>query len=379
MTKKLHFEQEQRSPRCAPGENAINVVAQECNGCRACMEECLFLREQGTPGLIATKALRNGDDHPAFSCSLCQLCTQICPQQLPIAQMFLDLRRQAVSNDRNILKSYRPLRFYEALGGSSLLKQYFIPKDCDTVFFPGCTLPGIRPKQTEQLFMFMQKKFSSLGLVLDCCLQSSHNLGDHAGFTEKKDRIIKKLKVNGIRHVITSCPSCYQVFQQYGAGIKVSMAYSHLADVMTLPETLAKKVKSEARYTVHDPCISRFNSDVQQDVRMLISLAGGTVIELAHAGVRTLCCGEGGGVGLVKKKYKLQWQQQRKAETGSLPMITYCAGCTVSLHSASTMHILDLIFPGSDKPNKRVKQIQTYFNRLFFKRKMSSYFKSCKT
>ena len=356
---------------------AVTLIAQECIHCGVCMKECRFLQNNGLPGQIAQNVL-NGKQESfslAFSCSLCQLCTHLCPKQLPIADMFLELRRKAVADDREILKTYKALRFYEALGSSALLKRDFFPEGCDTVFFPGCALPGIRPKQTEQLFAFLQKKIPQLGLVLDCCSKPSHDLGDETVFLKKNKEQVERLRHAGVQHIITSCSSCLQIFQKYAPEIETSMVYSHLLDRKGQFFSGVKKDGLEDSYTVHDPCTMRFESEVQKSVRGLISGAGGTVHEMKHSGARTLCCGEGGAVGFKEKENKDQWQSRRKEEAGSLPMVTYCAGCTVSLHSSSTIHILDLLFPvKGDKNNRLVKPPRTYLNRLLLKRKMASYF-----
>lgn len=356
-------------------------IAEECIQCGACRKDCRFLQINGLPGQIAQDVLE-GEESPfalAFSCSLCQLCRQRCPKKLPIAEMFLELRREAVERDRKVLKRYKPLRFYEALGGSALLRRDFIPVGCDTVFYPGCALPGIRPKQTEQLFALLQKQIPHLGLVIDCCSKPSHDLGDQKVFLKKNKEQVERLRHAGVHHIITSCSSCLQVFRKYAPGIEISMVYTHLFTQNIQNEGAAFPLQLEKRereYTIHDPCTMRFEPEVQESVRRLVSGVGGVVSEMKHSGVRTLCCGEGGAVGFTEKENKVQWQKQRKSEAGSLPLVTYCAGCTVSLHSAATIHILDLLFPDiKNKKNRLIKPPQTYVNRLLFKRKMASYFK----
>lgn len=355
----------------------VAFIAQECVQCGACMEECRFLQTNGLPGQIADNVLKGKEESFsfAFSCSLCQLCTHICPQQLPIADMFLELRRKAVVRDREMLKPYKALRFYENLGGSALLKRDFIPEGCDTVFFPGCALPGIRPEQTEQLFSFLQKKIPQLGLVLDCCSKPSHDLGDRLSFSKKNKEQVRRLRDAGVRHIITSCSSCLHVFRRYAPGIETSMVYTHLLVDNGGEKPQAQMAVQSDQYTVHDPCTMRFDSGVQESVRDLISGVGGAVTEMKHSGARTLCCGEGGAVGFKEKENKIEWQNRRKEEAGLLPMVTYCAGCTISLQSSTTIHILDLVFPTKGgKKNRLVKPPRTYLNRFLFRRKMIAYF-----
>lgn len=382
MTKNIQLKHHYTTIASAPKHlETVAFIAHECIQCGACLEECRFLQTNGLPGQIAEKVLKDEYEScaVAFSCSLCRLCTHLCPKNLPIADMFLELRRKAVENDRQILKTYRPLRFYEALGGSPLLKGDFLPEGCDTVFFPGCALPGIRPEQTEQLFSFLQKRIPQLGLVLDCCGKPSHDLGDQYAFSKKNTEQVRRLRDAGVAHIITSCSSCLQVFKNYAPGIKTSMAYNHLLPLKGEAGCSSTQMdplfKVSDRYTVHDPCTMRFEPEVQESVRELISAVGGAVTEMKHTGVGTLCCGEGGAVGFKEKENKIEWQSRRKNEAGTLPMVTYCAGCTVAFDSPSTIHILDLIFPlGAKKKNRLTKPPLTYLTRFLFRRKMGSYF-----
>lgn len=378
MTKNIQLKQNYIGTSGTPkGLEAVAFIAQECIQCGVCVEECRFLQTNGLPGQIAEKVLKNEQESYslAFSCSLCRLCTHLCPKNLPIADMFLELRRKTVAHDRQILKGYKPLRFYEALGGSPFFKRDFLPEGCDTVFYPGCALPGIRPEQTERLFLYLQKKIPQLGLVLDCCGKPSHDLGDQKSFLKKNKEQVRRLRDAGVQHIITSCSSCLDVFRSSASGIETSMAYTHLLPIKG-QAGLSKQMGTENnRYTIHDPCTIRFESEVHESIRELISVYGGAVAEMKHSRVRTLCCGEGGAVGFKEKENKIEWQNRRKKEAGSLPMVTYCAGCTVSLDSPNTVHILDLIFPPDDsKKNRLPKPPRTYLNRFFFRKKMDSYF-----
>ena len=378
MTKKIQLKQQCDVSTCIKS-GIIPFIAQECIQCSVCMEECRFLQKNGLPGQIAENVLQNKDDFVsmAFSCSLCRLCTNLCPKELPIADMFLELRRTAVKSDEQILKNYKPIRFYEALGSSALLKRDFLPEGCDTVFFPGCALPGIRPQQTEQLFLCLRKKIPKLGLVLDCCSKPSHDLGDQDGFLKKNRKQVKRLRDAGVRHIITSCSSCLQIFRDYASGVEISMAYTHLLEQKKKSDSNKQVSGIVGQCTVHDPCTMRFEPELQECVRGLISVMGGDVVEMKHSGMQTFCCGEGGAVGFTEKDNKTAWQDRRKNEAGSLPIVTYCAGCTISLHSPTTLHILDLIFPDKDgKDNRLIKPPVTYVNRFLFRKKMTSYFAS---
>ena len=121
-----------------PGE-AISAVQSGCTECGACVTQCAFLQEYGTPKAIL-EALDSGgfnERSPAFECSLCHLCSAVCPEHLEPGKMFHALRRQAVASETVDLKPFRTILGYEKRGGSRLFSYYGLPRGCDTVFFPG--------------------------------------------------------------------------------------------------------------------------------------------------------------------------------------------------------------------------------------------------
>ncbi|MDZ7666425.1 MAG: 4Fe-4S dicluster domain-containing protein [Desulfotignum sp.] len=163
--------------------SALTRMQEGCTDCGACKSQCAFLKEYGTPAqMLRTYDFRHPDhQRKAFECSLCNLCKAVCPEKLDPGHLFFLARKEAVSAGRVDLSRYKGLLAYEKKGNSPLFSWYGLPEGCDTVFFPGCTLPGTRPETTWQMFTHLQKMVPSLGVVLDCCNKISHDLGrqDH--------------------------------------------------------------------------------------------------------------------------------------------------------------------------------------------------------
>jgi Fe-S oxidoreductase len=64
---------------------------------------------------------------------------------------------------------------------------------------------------------------------------------------------------------------------------------------------------------------------------------------MPHHGTKTLCCGEGGAVGLLAPELAGQWGQKRRAETEDRDLVTYCVGCSRFLGKLTpAAHLLDL-------------------------------------
>jgi len=244
-----------------------------------------------------------------------------------------------------------------------------MPKGCDTVFFPGCTLTGTRPRQTLRLFDYLKGQIPHLGIVLDCCCKPSHDLGCDAHFKslfhEMKDYLLK----NGVKKVLAACPNCYQVLKQYGNPIGVESVY----EVMSRNGLPAKR-DMKGSVCIHDPCAVRVESGIHEAVRRLVKGTGLSMEEMTHSREKTICCGEGGGACSVNPELAGKWSSLRAEEAGGRRIITYCAGCYSSLSRANpTSHIIDLIFEPEAALSDKVKVSRspfTYLNRLRLKKRL---------
>ncbi len=134
------------------GLDPLTRIAIHCNGCGTCAKSCAFLSEQGTPNQLVICHTQTQDTilSIAFECSLWGLCGAICPQGLDPSALFLKFRQEAVQNAKNRLEAYRGILNYEQKGCSKRFSFYSLPDKCDTVFFPGCTLPGTGPAGPEK-------------------------------------------------------------------------------------------------------------------------------------------------------------------------------------------------------------------------------------
>jgi uncharacterized membrane protein YdjX (TVP38/TMEM64 family)/Fe-S oxidoreductase len=344
------------------------VISEKCIECELCLKECQFLRNYGKPKAIADSFDRGNKDHQAmaFECSLCGLCAAVCPVNIEPAQMFLEMRREAVQSGAGDYPEHAVLLAYERRGTSPRYTWYSLPQGCDTVFFPGCTLPGTRSGKVRLLYDHLRQTIPTLGIVLDCCTKPSHDLGRESFFEAMFGEMKAYLLQNGIRNVLVACPNCYKIFDAYGGELAVRTVYEVLAKD-GLPET--QKVPGSV--TIHDPCAVRFEGAIHGAVRNLAEEKGLMVDEMPHHGKKTLCCGEGGAVGFLSPALAKNWCSLRKEEAQGRTIITYCAGCANFLGGViPTRHILDLLFDPDDTLSGRVKVSRapiTYWNRIRLK------------
>lgn len=348
-------------------EQQLKTVSAGCIQCQTCVTECQFLQHYGDPKTLAEN-YNSGDErflHLPFECSLCNLCTAVCPHGVEPAEMFLEMRRESFEKGQTDRPEHRALRSYEKKGTSKRFSWYALPEQCDTIFFPGCSLSGSRSETTLKVFEYLQREIPNIGIVLDCCTKPSHDLGDEAHFNAMFGEMKSYLLANGIKTILLACPNCDKVFRTHGKEFNVQTVYEVLAQLDNLPAT--KKLGTAV--ALHDPCTARFNFPAQNGVRKLLNRQKITVIDQPHSGVTTFCCGEGGAVNCVKSEFSDNWSNKRLSEATGHPIVSYCAGCTEILgKQTETSHILDLLFNDSDKKLPVASSPLTYFKRLRLKK-----------
>jgi Fe-S oxidoreductase len=346
--------------------------AQKCIECKLCVKECQFLKKYGTPKQIALQYDPTSQEsiYLPFECSLCRLCEVVCPDKIGLnpARMFLEMRREATERGDVHFAQHDRILNYEKRGTSKRYSFYGLPENCNTILFPGCTLPGTRPNKVMALFELLQKNIPSIGIVLDCCTKPSHDLGRDTYFQTMFSEMKEYLLSNGIRNVLVACPNCYKVFKQYGGDLKVKTVYEHIAKT-ELPAT----ENIPASITIHDPCSTRHETGIQLSVRKLATQKSLSITEMAHHGPKTLCCGEGGSVSCLAPELARKWGNRRKEEANGARILTYCAGCANFLSSVNPVsHILDLLFEPRKTLTGKVKVAKapfTYLNRILLKKK----------
>lgn len=348
-----------------------NDISEKCNDCTLCLKECAFLAKYGTPKYIAeTYDPRDRlQQSLSFECSLCGLCAAICPEDLSPQEMFLEWRREAVEGGWGDFQEHAPLLAYERRGASKRYSWYGLPRGCDTIFFPGCTLPGIRPQRVLQLYERLKEQIPNLGIVLDCCAKPSHDLGRQEYFEAVFQEMRSYLLEHGIQTVLTACPNCHKIFKNYGDTLRVKTIYEVLAE-----NGRSNIQKKTAVVTIHDPCAVRFEYSVHQAVRNLLAGEGFEIEEMPHRQENTLCCGEGGAVSALSPNMARSWAEKRKEEAHGKPVITYCAGCANYLGRITpAYHLLDLIFePEATLAGKAgvSRAPVTYWNRIRLKSRL---------
>jgi len=349
----------------------LHEVSEGCIGCGRCRKDCAFLQRYGMPDAIA----RNFDPagqawvRMAFECSLCRLCRAVCPVGVRPDELFLEMRRQAVAMGRAPFPEHARQLAYERLGMSRPFTFSALPAGCTRVLFPGCAFAGTRPERTRQIFATLRREDPSLGIVLDCCGRISRDLGREA-FTRAMFSVMREYLVgHGVREVIVVCPSCFDMFREYGADLNARMIYE------ALPEAGVSSSRRQGTVMLHDPCGTRFHAGCHTAVRELLHRRGIEARDMEHTRELTFCCGSGGGVPSLTPDLARRWLERLAGRAEGNTLATYCAGCQQRMQTrAPTAHVLDILYdPEGAPPGRRLAAPWplTYLNRLLLKRYFS--------
>ena len=336
----------------------LEITLKSCTGCQACSPDCQLLEELGdlTPHEVAEQVLTEQVDekvlHFILRCNLCGLCAQSCPEEADIPAMVTAARQVLVENGMTDLQLYRAMWVDHDWNAFNIYRDTYqidysdlIKTRCDTLFFPGCALSSYAPELTRAAIGWLAEQDGEVGLSLMCCGLPLAQIGA----AERAERYMKLLwqavSERKACRIVTACPMCYyHLYQSEARGeIEVVSLYQLMADAGVYTSALGS-----SKLTVHDSCPDR-EGKMGKHVRQILSKH--EMVEMAHHGAATICCGSGGIVSMIDPELCTQRAEARLAEFHDVDAdmcVTYCMSCAHRLSRAAepgkVRHLLELAF-----------------------------------
>jgi len=279
----------------------------------------------------------------AFSCNICGLCAEVCPEGLDTGELLREARREAARRGIGPLPQHASaVRYFRS--ATSARMSLVMPEPgrlrSRRLFFPGCSLPETSPANTLELYDLVRRQFRGTGVMVHCCGAPADLLGMEREANAARETIRRMAESVGAEEILPACPDCVHVLRDALPGMKVTPVWELLAETWEpLP------YRKGSRVCVHDACRTRRHAGLQASVRHLVASVGGAMEEVRYSGDLTRCCGLGGMVRSVDPGLADRITARRAAES-TLPMLTYCAGCTIALSRAGrrTVHLADFLF-----------------------------------
>lgn len=324
----------------------IERVLNNCIECGICLNECDFLKKYcKSPKELAVRYFRdkfaNAPNIP-YSCNICSLCKLRCPEDLDIGKMAMEMRQEMVRSGIGPLSQHASIKEAQEFYVSDEFRAVIPSKDktTESVFFPGCSLSAYSPDLVIRTYEYLNEKLPGTGIILGCCGGPAYLTGDNNTFEPISINIGAEVKKLGANKIIAACPFCYSLLKQYNPQLNPISLYTVLNEI-----GIPANNNEEAVYNIHDPCTTRYESEIHTSVRNIVKKAGHKILEISHSKDESHCCGMGGMVYAVDEELG-KLRSRRTIDEASKDIITYCTTCRETLkgQGGHVIHLLDLIF-----------------------------------
>lgn len=323
--------------------------------CSQCSKVCTHLRDFETlPKNYIRKIKHNEEiimgDHYANkminSCTMCGLCTEVCPSKLDMRDIILETRKSMVKRGKMPISAHDfAIKDMEFSNSDKFLlcsheKGFNKSK---YLFFPGCQLSASSPEYVEETYNYLTDKVEDgVGIFLACCGAPAEWSGREELFEKTINNIKEKWLSMDKPTLILACSSCYNTFERYAPEINIMSLWTFM-DEHGLPKDT--KPKEKRIFSIHDACSTRYNEKLQNSVRNILAKLGCEIEELKFSKEKTTCCGYGGLVYYANKEEADKIIEERIRESDK-DYLVYCSMCRDLFASKdkSTVHLLDIIF-----------------------------------
>ena len=251
-------------------------------------------------------------------CTTCQRCNQVCQVQIPIQQMWDQMRGLVIHE-----KGYHTFPGFEMMGSSFTResniwaggreeKVNWLPDDVlplekgKTAYWAGCTASYVENDIAQNAVHILKEggiDFTYLGKDEACCGIPFYAAGKWDLFAKAVEHNITELNKRGVEEVIISCPGCWVTLNHYYREWAPKLGLEYNVKVRNITEVTADLVregklkfkhtpKDGGRLTYHDPChIGRHGGIYEPPREVLNAIPGVELVEMEHNRVDGLCCG----------------------------------------------------------------------------------------
>jgi len=294
-----------------------------------------------------------------YACTACKNCVEQCPMRFSsdLVEWIVGIRSAMVDSGKvpeavsrfltNVYDYGNPLRIRRAErdAWADGVRRYQ-PGD-EYLLYVGCLgsyddLGQTMARSVVDLLAGAGLSFGILGTEEECCGNEVYTLGELALFQALAEKNIRQFKKLGVKKVIALSPHAYNAmknnYPKFGADFEV---YHYLQVLDMLIRSGSVKLRgTKARVTYHDPCfLGRYNGMYDIPRRILRSIPGVELVEMARNRENAFCCGGGSGnfvmdllSGSTESPSRMRAREAR--DTGANVLATACPACMTMLTDA---------------------------------------------
>jgi Fe-S oxidoreductase len=216
--------------------------------------------------------------------------------------------------------------------------------DVEYLYYVGCAgaYDQRYMKVSKALVKILQKAGVSFSILAEeemCTGDSAKRIGNEMLAQMMAQSNVETFNNYGVKKVITSCPHCFNTikheFPDYGGEYEV-IHHTDLIEELIRDGKLNVKSEADGRVTYHDSCyLGRYNHIVDAPRNVLAEAAGAAnVVEMPRHGLKSFCCGAGGGRMWMEETIGTSVNGDRAKEaiaTGANTVATACPFCMTML------------------------------------------------
>jgi Fe-S oxidoreductase/nitrate reductase gamma subunit len=302
-------------------------------------------------------------------CTTCRACLEVCPVYIGALEPIRRVRTAEIEEGSRVppllTKSLETLYMFDNPWERSKKKRSEWPggltvpdltqgAKADLCYFVGCTTSfDTRGQKLARAFVKIMThsgvSFGTLGQKETCCGDIARRVGEEGLFEEQVKKTSDLFKGYGIRDLVTSSPHCFNLFKnEYpdyrefktpGKGKPFRVRhYTQLLDELMERELIKPLKTLNIKVTYHDPCyLGRYNRIYEAPRKIIRAIPGVSLVEMAHFGPDSLCCGGGGGrmwQELEGEKRLSEVRIREAVDTGADVIVTSCPYCLIMLEDA---------------------------------------------
>lgn len=296
--------------------------------------------------------------HPdtLWACTTCRACVRECPMLIEHVDAVIELRRfqtlELGATPGKGAAALAELRGADNPGGRPLASRLDWAVDLalpaiagraetDVLLWLGDGAFELRNQRTlralVRLLRRAQVDFAVLGPEELDCGDLARRLGDEATFQDLARRNIAILARHRFRRIVTADPHVLHCLKsEYPAlgGRYEVLHHTTFLAALVADGLLPLRPQAVGRVTYHDPCyLGRYSGELSAP-RALLDALGAERIEMERSGMRSFCCGGGGGAPLTdvpgKRRIPDVRMEQARA-TGAATVAVACPNCAVML------------------------------------------------
>jgi len=340
-----------------------------CLECGKCTSVCPVARYDPSFSprqMIENALLGFGDelllDKELFSCLTCYTCQQKCPSDIDFPVFVQKARSLAQDNEQHgvcahsgQLQSLARLmtgpdikqKRLEWLG-----KEYRVSENGDVLLWVGCA-PYFAPIFEDIEFNALDitraslKALNSLGIEPrllaneKCCGHDALWTGDIETFKKLAEYNAAQIKEAGVKKIVFSCPEGYRTFKlDYPNYVDLGCEVQHISEFLAekIEQNGVKFKEIKKKVTYQDPCrLGRHLGVYEAPRKVLKSIPGIELVEMAHSGLESICCGTSAFTNCDSYSNMLRAERLCEAtETGAELLITACPKCQTHFRCAMT-------------------------------------------